>query len=148
MEKLKYHIITFGCQQNHADSERIAGAFESRNFIKTDVLSESDQVVINTCMIRQGAEDRVYGLMKKLKLLKDAKPKFKIIVTGCLVGAMVRDPSGKMYRVMKRRLPLVDEFLPIDEVGFEVPIKRESESHGWVIITQGCNNYCTFCIVP
>lgn len=148
MEKLKYHIITFGCQQNHADSERIAGAYESRNFVKTELLEETDQVIINTCMVRQGAEDRVYGLMKNLKPLKDAKPDLKIIVTGCLVGAMVRDPSGKMYRLMKRRLPLVDEFLPIDEVGFDVPIKRESEDHGWVVITQGCNNYCTFCIVP
>ena len=148
MDKLKYHIITFGCQQNRADSERVAGAFTSRNFVQTDSLEKADHVVINTCMIRQHAEDKVYGLMKKLKPLKEANPKFKIIVTGCLVGAMVRDPSGKMTRMMKRRLPLVDEFLPIDEVGFDIPTKRESEEHAWVIISQGCNNYCTFCIVP
>ncbi len=148
MEKLKYHVITFGCQQNQADSERVAGAFESRNFTKAGSVEEADHVVINTCMVRQGAEDRVYGLMKNLKPLKESNPNFKIIVTGCLVGAMVRDPSRKMYSMMKRRLPLVDEFLPIDEVGFDIPAKRESKDHGWVVISQGCNNYCTFCIVP
>jgi len=148
MKKLKYFVITFGCQQNHADSERIAGAFESRSFERAESLEETDHVVINTCMVRQHAEDRVYGLMKKLKPLRDTNPNFKIIVTGCLVGAMVRDPSRKMYKMMKRRLPLVDEFLPIDEVGFDVPVKRESSEHGWVVISQGCNNYCTFCIVP
>lgn len=148
MKNLKYHIITFGCQQNLADSERVAGAFESRNFVKTESLEDADHIIINTCMVRQHAEDKVYGLMKKLEPLKEANPNFKLVVTGCLVGGMVRDPSGKMYKIMKHRLPLVDEFLPIDEVGFDVPIKRESEEHAWVVISQGCNNYCTFCIVP
>ncbi|MDP2671768.1 MAG: radical SAM protein [bacterium] len=145
---MKYFITTFGCQQNFADSERVAGAFESRNFTPAKNLEEADHVVINTCMVRQHAEDRVYGMMQKLGKIKEAKPGFKITVTGCLVGAMVRDPSGKMYRVMKARLPLVDEFLPIDEVGFNTPIRREDRQHGWVVISQGCNNFCTFCIVP
>src|SRR3990167_1992553 len=145
---MKYFITTFGCQQNVADSERVAGAFESRNFIRASSLEESDHAVINTCMVRQHAEDRVYGMMKKLGEIKKEKPHFKITVTGCLVGAMVRDPSGKMYRVMKARLPLVDEFLPIDEVGFHTPIRREDPEHAWVVISQGCNNFCTFCIVP
>ncbi len=147
-DSLKYHIITFGCQQNKADSERVAGAFESRGFKQTENLHEADHVVINTCMIRQHAEDRIYGLMKNLAPLKEANPNFKLIVTGCLVGAMVREPTGKMYRTMKRRLSLVDEFLPIDEVGFDIPVSRESSDHAWVVISQGCNNFCTFCIVP
>lgn len=145
---LKYHIITFGCQQNKADSERVAGAFESRGFEQTTNIAEADHVVINTCMIRQHAEDKIYGLMKNLAPLKETNPNFKLIITGCLVGAMVREPTGKTYRTMKRRLSLVDEFLPIDEVGFDTPISRESEDHAWVVISQGCNNFCTFCIVP
>lgn len=148
MEKLKYFVVTYGCQQNQADSERISGAFESRNFVKANSLEETNQLIVNTCMVRQHAEDKVYGLMKKLSPLKKNNPNFKIILTGCLVGSMVRDPSRKMYRTMKRRLPLVDEFLPIDEVGFDVPAKRESREHAWVVISQGCNNYCTFCMVP
>ena len=145
---LKYFIITYGCQQNRADSERVAGAFEARGFEKSASLEKSDNIVINTCMVRQHAEDKVYGMMKRLAPLKENNPHFKLIVTGCLVGAMVRDTSGKFYRLMKRRLPLVDEFLPIDEVGFDIPIKREDKEHAWVVISQGCNNFCTFCIVP
>jgi tRNA-2-methylthio-N6-dimethylallyladenosine synthase len=61
---------------------------------------------------------------------------------------MVQDKGGKFYRLMKRRLPLVDEFLPIDEVGFDIPIKRESKTHAWVIVSNGCNNFCSYCIVP
>jgi len=148
MSSLKYFITTFGCQQNLADSQRVAGAFESRNYTPASSLEEADHVVINTCMVRQHAEDKVYGMMQKLGKIKEKKTNFKITVTGCLVGAMVRDPSGKMYRVMKSRLPLVDEFLPIDEVGFSNPIKREDPEHAWVVISQGCNNFCTFCIVP
>jgi tRNA-2-methylthio-N6-dimethylallyladenosine synthase len=143
-----YHIITFGCQQNLADSERIAGAFESRGFEKVENLEEADHLVINTCMVRQHAEDKVYGLMKRLAPLKEQNKNFKLIVTGCLVGAIIRDPSGKIRSLMKRRLPLVDEFLPINEVGFNTPVKREDEQHAWVVISQGCNNFCTFCIVP
>lgn len=148
MGKLSYFITTFGCQQNLADSERVAGAFESRDFVRAKSIEEADHVVINTCMVRQHAEDKVYGMMQKLGKIKQEKPHFKITVTGCLVGAMVRDPSGKMYRMMKSRLPLVDEFLPIDEVGFNTPIRREDDQHAWVVISQGCNNFCTFCIVP
>jgi len=146
--RLSYFIITFGCQQNRADSERIAGAFEARGFSPTTKLEKSDHVVINTCMVRQHAEDRVYGLMQKLATLKEKKPNFKLILTGCLVGVMVHDTTGKFHRQMKRRLPLVDEFLPIAEVGFDTPSKRESKTHAWVVISNGCNNFCSYCIVP
>ncbi|OGY21865.1 MAG: hypothetical protein A2113_00875 [Candidatus Woykebacteria bacterium GWA1_44_8] len=148
MRQLKYHIITFGCQQNKADSERIASAFEARGFKKSPSLERADQVVINTCMVRQHAEDRIYGLMEKLAHLKTQNPNFKLILTGCLVGVMVRDSTGKFYRLIKQRLPLVNEFLPIDEVGFDIPAKRESKTHAWVIISNGCNNFCSYCIVP
>ena len=148
MRQLKYHIITFGCQQNKADSERIASAFEERGFKKSPSLERADQVVINTCMVRQHAEDRIYGLMEKLAHLKTQNPNFKLILTGCLVGVMVRDSTGKFYRLIKQRLPLVNEFLPIDEVGFDIPAKRESKTHAWVIISNGCNNFCSYCIVP
>lgn len=146
--KLSYFVITFGCQQNKADSERVSGAFESRGFRKSHSLEKSDHIVINTCMVRQHAEDRVYGLMKKLTHIKEKNPDFKLILTGCLVGVMTHDTSGKFHRRMKQRLPLVDEFLPIEEVGFDIPAKREAKNHAWVVISNGCNNFCSYCIVP
>ena len=147
-KQLRYFIVTYGCQQNLADSERIHASFQSRKFKEAKKLEEADHVVINTCMVRQHAEDKIYGIMKKIAPLKESNPNFKLILTGCMVGAMVKDTSGKFSRLMKRRLPLVDEFLPIDEVGFDIPAKRESTKHAWVVISQGCNNFCTFCVVP
>ena len=143
-----YYIVTFGCQQNMADSERIAAAFEARGFRKSTSLEKADQVVINTCMVRQHAEDRVYGLMKKIATIKENNPNFKLILTGCLVGVIANNPASSFSRLLKHRLPLVDTFLPIAEVGFDIPAKRESKTHAWVIISNGCNNFCSYCIVP
>jgi len=150
MEKARpsYFVITFGCQQNKADSERIAASYEARGFKKSPSINAADTIVINTCMVRQKAEDKVYGLMKSLAPRKKQNPNFKLVLTGCLVGLMVKDKTRKMSRFMKRRLPLVDEFLPIEEVGFDVPAKRESDLHAWVVISNGCNNFCSYCIVP
>lgn len=140
--------MTFGCQQNLADSERMAGAFESRGLKKAKNIEEADHIAINTCMVRQHAEDKVYGLGEKIIALKKEKANLKITVTGCMTGAAVRDRTGKLLKILKRRMPWVDEFLPIDEVGFDLPIKREDKEHAWVVISNGCNNYCSYCIVP
>ncbi|OGY23745.1 MAG: hypothetical protein A2Y57_04430 [Candidatus Woykebacteria bacterium RBG_13_40_7b] len=148
MRRQKYSIITFGCQQNLADSERVAGGYESQGMIEASSLEEADRIVINTCMVRQHAEDKIYGLMKKLGSLKEKNNNLKIILTGCMVGAAVRDKTGKFGKIMRRRLPLVDQFLPIDEVGFDTPARRESKTHAWVVISNGCNNFCSYCIVP
>lgn len=145
---MRYFILTFGCQQNHADSERMAGAFEARGFTKASGMEEADYITINTCMVRQHAEDRVYGLGKKISQLKEKKENLKVTVTGCMTGAAVRDRTGRLLKVLKARMPWVDDFMPIDEVGFDVPIKRESSHHAWVVISNGCNNYCSYCIVP
>jgi tRNA-2-methylthio-N6-dimethylallyladenosine synthase len=144
----KYFVITYGCQQNRAESERIAGAYEGRGFTPAATAEEADAVVVNTCMVRQQAEDRVYGLMKNLAPAKQANPHMRITITGCLAGAALRDPSGVMLKTMQRRLPLADEFLLIDEVGYDVPAKRADSEHGLVVISNGCNNFCTYCIVP
>ncbi len=145
---MKYYIKTFGCQQNHADSERVAAAFEGRGFKKARGYADADSVVINTCMVRQSAENRVYGLIENLKKYKEQKPSFKIIVTGCMVGVAFRDKTGKYLQRLKLIMPAVDEFMPIEEVGFDHPPLRSDAVTGWVPISNGCNNFCTFCIVP
>lgn len=145
---MKYFIKTFGCQQNVADSERIAGYYQARGYKKAKSYSEADVIIVNTCVVKQQAEDRVYGLIRNLELLKEKNPNFKIVVTGCLVGAAVREPTGLMLKRLRDRLPAVDEFLPIEEVGFEYQAIRQDGTHAWVPISNGCNNFCTFCIVP
>ncbi|MBI4990873.1 hypothetical protein HZB96_02150 [Candidatus Gottesmanbacteria bacterium] len=115
----KYFIKTFGCQQNEADSERLAAMLEGRGMEKAESLNDAHHVIINTCMVREMAENRVYGAVNNLakKKIKTGMPE-KIILTGCMVGMAVRDKSGKFLKLIKKRLPDVDEFLPIEEVGF------------------------------
>jgi tRNA-2-methylthio-N6-dimethylallyladenosine synthase len=143
---MKYHIVTFGCAANTADSERIASYYHARGFTEAKLISDTDVVIINTCMIRQKAEDRVYGLINNLNKLNTKKK--KIIVTGCMVGMAVREKTGKTLATLKKKMPSVDEFLPIEEVGFEyIPI-RTDKKHAVVPISNGCNNFCTYCVVP
>lgn len=152
MRNRTYYIKTFGCQQNLADSERIAKAFESRGFKPASDINSANYVVINTCMVRQSAENRVYGLVNNLSKIKKLKQKnkefFKIIVTGCMVGLAFRDKTGKYLQRLKTIMPAVDEFMPIEEVGFDNEPLRQDDQKAWVPISNGCNNFCTFCVVP
>lgn len=149
---MKFFIKTFGCQQNHADSERIEADFKSRGYTKARSYKSANYVIINTCMIRQSAENRVYGLVDNLGKIKRAKLKksevFKIIITGCMIGIVYRDKTGKYLKALKNRMINADEFMPIEEVGFNLPPVRTDKESAWVPISNGCNNFCTFCIVP
>jgi len=148
----KYYIHTFGCQQNVADSERIATYCETAGMEKSSSLDEANYVVITTCMVKEAAENRVYGMVNNLKLLKEKKQKnneeFIIVITGCMTGMATRDTSGKMLKELRRRMPAADEFLPLEEIGFELaPLRQEVET-ALIPITNGCNNFCTYCVVP
>src|SRR3989344_6014614 len=145
-----FFIKTFGCQQNVADSQRIASYYLARGYKTSKSLKSATEVVINTCMIRQSAEDRVTGLVNNIvstsRQLRKSKP--KIVITGCMVGMATRDESGKYLKDLRHRMPEVDEFLPLEEVGFDYPALRNDVSKAWVPISNGCNNFCTFCVVP
>ncbi len=149
---MKYFIKTFGCQQNVADSERVEKAFKGRGMTKARGYSDANYVIINTCMVRETAEHRVYGLVNNLGKIKAEKQQkdelFKIIVTGCMVGIAFRDASGKYLNRIREIMPEVDEFMPIEEVGFDNEPVRQNTEQAWVPISNGCNNFCTFCIVP
>ena len=142
----KFFIKTFGCQQNVADSERIESFYVSRGFVRAEALEEADILILNTCVIRDKAEERVYGMVRSLtERLGDRSP--RIVVTGCLIGAAAREPSGKMMKRLTSRLPDA-EFLPMEDVGFEhVPVRASGKSAS-IVISNGCNNFCAFCIVP
>jgi len=145
---MKYHIVTFGCAANEADSERVASYYQARGYKKAKSIKSADDIIINTCMIREKAEHRVYGLVHNLKEEKALGRKLKIVVTGCMVGMAVREKTGKMLSLLKKKMPAVDEFLPIEEVGFDHAPIRTDTTHAWVPVSNGCNNFCTFCVVP
>ncbi len=148
----KYFIKTFGCQQNVADSERLRSFYESRGFAPAETLEEADVLILNTCVVRDRAEEKVYGMIKTLRArLKEKSP--RIIVTGCLIGAAARVPGGRMMKRLTARLPAVEglpdvEFLPLEEVGFEYAPRRAPGKTASIVISNGCNNYCAYCIVP
>lgn len=146
MKSPTFYIKTFGCQQNMADSERISSYYVSRGYKPTKSPKSASEIVINTCMIRQTAEDKVTGLIKNIVISRKIKP--KIVITGCMVGMATRDETGKYLKDLRRRMPEVDEFLPLEEVGFDYPALRSDVAHSWVPISNGCNNFCTFCVVP
>ncbi|MBI4973941.1 MiaB/RimO family radical SAM methylthiotransferase [Candidatus Roizmanbacteria bacterium] len=149
---MKYFIHTFGCQQNVADSERIATSYENRGIKPAKDFEETNYAIINTCMIRHAPENRVRGLVQNLAKIKQKKiakkQVYKIIVTGCMTGMATRDATGKYLKKLRDEMPEVDEFMPIEEVGFDHPPVRTDKLHAWLPISNGCNNFCSFCVVP
>jgi tRNA-2-methylthio-N6-dimethylallyladenosine synthase len=161
-----FHIRTFGCQMNEHDSERIAGLLASDGMEWTDDIASADVVYINTCTIRENADNRLYGNLGQLKSVKDANPGMQLVVGGCAAQKdrdYVRERAPWVDVVMgthnlDRVLDLLDHaeaWGPITEVVDELqampsslPVKRELAHSAWVTIQVGCNNTCTFCIVP
>lgn len=161
-----FHIRTFGCQMNEHDSERIAGLLASDGMEWTDDIAAADVVYINTCTIRENADNRLYGNLGQLKSVKDANPGMRLVVGGCAAQKdrdFVRERAPWVDVVMgthnlDRVLDLLDHaeaWGPITEVVDELqampsslPVKRELAHSAWVTIQVGCNNSCTFCIVP
>lgn len=137
-----YFIHTFGCQSNKSDSERVAGDYESRGYTEALDWKEADEIVVNTCAIRQTAEDRARGFLFNVATYfsLEGRIKPKIILTGC----MVHHGNEKIYEMM----PMIDEILPINEVGFNSSVVRKDKKHAWIPISAGCNSFCTYCIVP
>ena len=137
-----YFIHTFGCQSNKSDSERIAGDYQARGYTEAPSWRECDELVVNTCAVRRRAEDRVHGLMQNVIVhfneLGQRRP--KVTLTGC----MVHHGDSKLLEL----LPMVDEILPINEVGFNTAAVRKDKQHAWIPISVGCNSFCTYCIVP
>ena len=161
---LKFHLITYGCQMNKNDSERIESLLLSAGLSPALNYEDSDLILLNTCSIRQTAEDRVFGQLRNFAKLKSKKPGLILGVTGCMPG---RDKMG----MIRNKLPMVDLFFPISqitnlprwisELNPEFTNSQELEEdylkinphfvpkkQAFVTISSGCNNFCTFCVVP
>ncbi|MDH3190513.1 MAG: tRNA (N6-isopentenyl adenosine(37)-C2)-methylthiotransferase MiaB [Acidimicrobiia bacterium] len=161
-----YFIRTFGCQMNEHDSERIAGLFELDGMAPASGVEDADIVYVNTCTIRENADNRMYGNLGQLKAVKDLNPEMMLMVGGCAAQKdreLIREKAPWVDVVMgthnlDRVLDLLDHaehWGPITEVMDELqampsslPVRREMEQSAWVTIQVGCNNSCTFCIVP
>ena len=158
---MKFFIKTFGCIQNTADSERIKAFYWNKGYKEIDNWRDADLVIINTCIVRESAENRVYGLINEINkfnrnppalrapsLDKEGFKKIKIIVTGCLSGLANKDKSGKKLAQLKRDFPEVSEFLPIEKISFKIDPIRDKKDLALIPISFGCSNFCSYCIVP
>ena len=161
-----YFLRTFGCQMNEHDSERVAGLLEADGLVRAATLEEADVVFVNTCTIRQNADNRMYGNLGQLKPFKDEKPGRLLVVGGCAAQKdreLVREKAPWVDVVLgthnlDRVVHLMDqaeEWGPVteildelDAIPSELPTRREVDHAAWVTIQIGCNNSCTFCIVP
>ena len=166
-----YAIRTFGCQMNEHDSERIAGLLEDDGYQRASALEEADVMVLNTCCIRENADNKLYGALGRLKAVKAKRPGALIAVAGCLAQKdrdLVRERAGHVDVVfgthnVHRAAELIDHARrhgPVVEILTEtvrddveafpsaLPVRREAAHSAWVTIQIGCDNSCTFCIVP
>ena len=127
------YLKTFGCQANKSDSERILGDYLSRGYQETFDWKSADEIVLNTCSVRQSAEDRVLGFILNLNkyLSSSNQKKPKIILTGCMLHFNKKE--------IMSLLPEVDEILPIAEVGFNQKSIKKDKTSAWVQISTGCN---------
>ncbi len=143
-----YFIRTFGCQMNEADSQRIATKLEAQGYQPAKDLNQADLVVINSCIVRESAENRVYGLINNLheSLITNTK---HLVLTGCLAGWALRDKFGKNLVTLKDRIgENIEIKLTSDLAGFEVKQKQTDQERAYIPISNGCNNFCSYCIVP
>jgi len=168
---MKYHVWTEGCQMNVADSERVSSALEHLGYDYTSVIEEADVIVLNTCVVRQSAEEKAYGRLTTLIPVKRKRPEVVFSLMGCLVG--VKDNPK-----LRKRFPYVDAFCPpsdptplieylIDHHGHsqeQAELTRRyavmdgdlllpqpvagKQVIGWIPVVYGCSHACTYCIIP
>ena len=165
----KYYTITYGCQMNESDTERINGQLEELGYRPAEEMEDADIVIMNTCSVRQNAEEKVYGKIGEIKKLKDKNPDMLLGITGC----MAQENKGKLIE----RMPIIDFVIgpyhihdlkdivskenargghvvkternqhSVEDYS-ELKSVRKSKIFAWVPIMQGCNKFCTYCIVP
>jgi tRNA-2-methylthio-N6-dimethylallyladenosine synthase len=142
----KYYIWTIGCQMNKAESERLGSYFERLGYEASASADEAELVLLNSCVVRQSAEDRVVNKLDNLKALRRAHPDMTLAVTGCLVNADTKS--------LTKRFPQVDYFFKPGEYPQwlespkETVLPENPNVAAYVPIIQGCDNFCSYCIVP
>jgi len=165
----KAYIETYGCQQNVSDSEIIMGMLNDMGYEKTDIKEDADFIIFNTCAVRENAELKVYGNLGALKHLKLKKPNLILAVCGCMMQQ--KDVSQRikskykhvdlvfgthslysfpelLLRVLKSQQRVIDVLDTDGHIAEGFPVKRQDGPTAWVSVMYGCNNFCSYCIVP
>ncbi len=167
-KELKYSIFTMGCQLNVNDSEKISGILEKMGYLKTDKIKQADIVVFNTCCVRENAEDKLFGKIGEMKKQKEEKGTI-IAIGGCMMQEKhiveklhtsypyidiifgthtLHKLPQNIYKILEERKN-IDDVIDIDGEVYEgLPISRSDNLKASVTIMYGCNNFCSYCIVP
>lgn len=166
---MKYYIQTYGCQMNVHESEKVAGALEDFGLTSTEDIKEADVIVFNTCCIREGAETKIFSNIGNVKPLKKAKKHLITAVLGCMtqqkksaenlkqkfpwidiiIGTYNADLFSSYFKeVLDKKIKIFNLYEKEQEVMENAKFYRTSGNNAWVNITYGCNNFCTYCIVP
>jgi len=165
-EARRFYIRTFGCQMNEHDSERISGLLAADGMQHTDDIEQADVIVFNTCCVRENADNKLYGHLGRVKALKEQRPDVQIAVAGCLAQKdreLIVERAGHVELVFgthnlahapalleRARLegPIVEILEEHEAYPSALPARRDVAHSAWVTIQIGCDNSCTFCIVP
>ena len=166
MQKNKIYIETYGCQMNLADTEIVLGILGNKGYIVTQEATEADVVLINTCSIRENAEQRIYGRLGNFKNIKGSKPDLIVGILGCMAERLRKDLVEKKSIVdlvvgpdEYRRLPELIDVAYNGDKGIGVKLSRtetyddiiphrEEGLQAWISVMRGCDKFCTFCVVP
>ena len=164
-----YHVKTYGCQMNEHDTENIEGLLESIGFTKSDEMEEADIVILNTCSIRENAHNKAFGMLGRLKHLKEEKPNLIIGVCGCMAQEEVvvneilskyrhvnfvfgthnlYDLPRLIYENMENAKTKIDVLSIEGDLVEGLPVRRANNFKAYVNIIYGCDKFCTYCIVP
>ena len=165
----KYYVKTYGCQMNEHDSENIRAILEDMSFTSTDDMENADLILLNTCAIRENAHNKVFGMIGRIKNLKEKNPNLIAGICGCMAQEEVvvneilekynfldivfgthniHNLPNILYTAINKK-DLEVEVLSIEGSVIEnIPVKRDSKVKAWVNIMYGCDKFCTYCIVP
>jgi len=164
-----YYIKTYGCQMNEHDTENIKAILEQMSFKETDIMENADLILLNTCAIRENAHNKVFGMVGRIKHLKESKPNIIVGLCGCMVQEeVIAEEIKNKYKWLDivfgthniNELPnilsksLKNKTLELEVYSIEgdiienMPAKRDSKYKAWVNIMYGCDKFCTYCIVP
>ena len=164
-----YYVKTYGCQMNVHDSENIKAILEEMGFKENDNMEKSDLILLNTCAIRENAHNKVFGMIGRLKHLKEDRPDIITGVCGCMAQeeVVVDEILNKfkfldfvfgthnidelpniLYEAMHKNKTFIDVKSIEGDIVEDIPVKRDSKYKAWVNIMYGCDKFCTYCIVP